>query len=219
MSETLIGIFLTLGILLVIILSVPIHLEFSGEYAEIFNLKGRLRWAGGLLSIEIIRSKGMIYWSFGCLGLKKSKPKKRKTTPGKDARQAAKKKKRANAFGNLSSFLNPQLFAAVKTLLLKLIKALHLNFNLAGTYGFDDPSLTGFTVGLLAALNTGGRSIDLDPDFTREVVDIRGRIRGWFSPLKLMAIGAVFLLKKPVRAIWWSKIRFHKKQKEAVQYA
>lgn len=218
MGGIIIGILLSLGILLAIILLAPIHLEVSGEHAEGFNFLGRFNWVWGLLSIEIIRSKGIYHWSLGGLGLKKSMPKNsKKATPGKKTSRST--KKRASSFGNISAYLNQQLFAAVKTALFKLIRALHLQINLSGTYGFDDPSLTGVVTGLLAALNTGGGSINLDPDFSRGVADIRGSIRGWFSPLQIIIICVIFFLRKPVRAIWWPRIKFRKKQKEAVRYA
>ena len=137
MSGFLIGFLLTLGIILVIILLAPIHLEVSGESAEDFNFQGRFSWIWGLLSIEIIRSKGIFHWSLGGLGLKKAMPKNRKETPGKKKTRAT--KKRASSFGKISAYINQQLFAAVKAVLLKLIRALHLKFNLSGTYGFDDP--------------------------------------------------------------------------------
>lgn len=197
-----------------IVLIAPIHFSFGGDYAQKLNLQGRITWAGGLISLEMILNEGKTHLSFGLLGLKKaiSVPEKK----------AAPKKKRSSGkgpLGNISSFINRQLFTAVKVVLQKLLRALHLHFNLSGLYGFDDPSLTGVMVGTIAALNLDNSSIALDPDFTRAVIDIKGSFRGWFIPLHILAIGIVFLFKKPVRAIWWPKIKFKKKQKEDVQYA
>jgi hypothetical protein len=189
----------------------------GGEYAESLKLQGRVRWAGGLLRLELIRSEGIYQCSLGFLGLKKAIPKSEKKTPSR--KKPRTKKRRASSNGNILSFVNPQLFFAVKAVLFKLVQALHLGLNLSGTYGFDDPSLTGITMGVIATLNRGSKSIDLNPDFTKAVVDIRGRIRGWLSPFQIIVIGVKFFLKKPVRAIWWPKIKFRKKQKEAVQYA
>jgi len=216
-SEVLICILLTLGALLGLILLPPIHFDVSGEYAESLNLQGRVRWAGGWLSFEIIRGQGIYQCSLGFLGLKKAIPKSEKKTPSQ--KKPHTRKRRSSANGNILSFVNPQLFFAVKDVLFKLVQSLHLDLNLSGTYGFDDPSLTGVTMGVIATLNRGSNAIDLNPDFTKAVVDIRGRIRGWVSPLQIIAICVGFFLKKPVRAIWWPKIKFRKKQKEAVQYA
>ncbi|PKM78118.1 MAG: hypothetical protein CVU90_03600 [Firmicutes bacterium HGW-Firmicutes-15] len=217
MSEVLIYILLTLGVLLGIILLAPIHLDILGEYAESLSFQGRVRWAWGLFSFEVIRSEGRFHWSLGFLGLKKAKPKSIRKTPGR--KKLRTEKKPGGSSGNISSFINLQLFTALKVVFRKLVRALHLELNLTGTYGFEDPSLTGVTVGVIAALNRGSSSIDLNPDFTRALVDIRGSVRGWFIPFQILTICVVFSLKKPVRAIWWPKIKYRKKQKEAVQYA
>jgi len=222
-SEVLIYTLITLVALLGIVLLAPFHFDFLGEYAENLSLQGRVRWAGGLLTIEIIRSEGKFDWAVSILGIKRSNPIGEEKTP-KEKKPSKSKKERAESRGgdsstNISSFLNLQFLTAVKDVFHKLMRTLHLVLNLSGTYGFDDPSLTGVTLGMIAALNRGGNSIDLHPDFIRAVVDIRGSMRGWVIPLQILAVGIVFLLKKPVRAIWWPKIKFRKKQKEAVQYA
>lgn len=216
MSEVVTGILLTLGVLLGLILLPPIHFDAGGEYADRLNLQGRGRWAGGLLSLEIIRSEGRYQCSLGLLGLKKAIPKSEKKTPS--SKKPRTRKRRASSNGNILSFVNPSLFFAIKAVLFKLVQALHLGLDLAGTYGFDDPSLTGVTMGVIATLNSGSNAIDLNPDFTKAVVDIRGRIWGWVSPFQIIVIGVGFFLKKPVRAIWWPKIKTRKKQKEAFQY-
>jgi hypothetical protein len=212
-----INILIILGVLLGIILLAPFHFDFGGEYKESLNLQGQVGWAGGLLKIRIIRSEGIFHWSLGFLGLKKSNPvgTRKNISPQKPRAE----KKRAGSTGNLTSFLNLQLFTAVKVVFRKLVRGLHLRWNLSGIYGFDDPSMTGVMIGVIAALNGGSSSLDLNPDFNRAVVDIRGSIRGWFSPLQILAICIVFALKKPVRAIWWPKIKIRKKQKEALKYA
>jgi len=208
---------------LAIISLAPIHFDIWGEYADSVSFQGRVRWAGGLLGFEILRREGNFHWTLGIFGLKKSKPEtaekktpKNEKNPKSEKRQA--QKGRDKSIGNIASFLNLQLFKAVKDVFHKLVGALHLDLNLSGTYGFDDPSLTGVTVGFIAALDRGSSSIDLTPDFSREVVDVRGSIKGWIIPLQILAICVVFLLMKPVRAIWWPRIKFRKKQKEAVQY-
>lgn len=223
MIEVLIYILLALVVLLVIILVAPIHFAGRIEYAESFNLQGQVRWAGGLLSIELMRSEGTFHGTWGFLGWQKAISKNEAKSPDSKSPPGSKKprtpKKSSHSKSDLSAFMNPQLFVALKNVFLKLVQALHLKLQLSGIYGFDDPSLTGVMVGAIAALNRDSSFIDLDPDFTREVVDIRGSIGGWLSPLQIIVIGLGFIFKKPVRAIWWPKIKFRKKQKEAVQYA
>ena len=217
MSGVLFYILITIVTLLLLILFAPIHFNFKGEYSHNLNFQGRVGWAGGLLSLEMIRSEGSIYLVLGLLSLRKTIPARERKTPIRT--KPLKEKRRINSIGDILSVINRQLFTAVKVVFSKLVRALHLGLNISGTYGFDDPALTGVSMGVIAVLNRGGSSMDLKPDFTGEVVDIRGTIRGWFFPLQILAIGVAFLLKKPVRLIWWSKIKFKRKQKEAVQYA
>ena len=217
MSAVLIYILVTLGALLGIILLVPINFGFRGEFAESLSFQGQVGWAGGLFRLEIIRSEGILHWAMSFLGMKKSIPKSAKETPA--SKKPPTKKKVSRSTGSISTYINRQLFAAVKVVLRKLVQSLHLNLNLSGTYGFDDPSLTGVTAGLIAAIFGKSASIELKPDFTEAVVDVKGSIRGWFIPLQIVVICIVFSLSKPVRAIWWPKIKFRKKQKEVVKYA
>jgi hypothetical protein len=221
-SEVLIYILFILGAVVGLILLAPIHFDFGGEYTESLTFQGRMRWAGGMLSFAIIRREGIFHWALGIFGLKKPSPmsasKTRKSKKPPKREKPRTNKEGGNSFGNISSFLNLQLFTAVKDVFHQLVRALHLELNLSGTYGFDDPSLTGVTVGLIAALERGSSSIDLNPDFTRAVIDLRGSLQGWIFPVQILAIGIVFSLMKSVRAIWWPRIKFRKKQKEAVQY-
>ncbi len=222
MSAVLVYILITLAFLLGLVLLVPIHFDLLGEYKESLSLQGRVRWAWRVVSLEIIRSEGRFHWTLSLLGLKKVDPKREGEAVKSEKTLKSEKsleKKRGDSINNLSSFINLQLFTAMKDVLHKFVRALHMRLNLSGMYGFDDPSLTGITVGLIAAFNRGKNSIDLNPDFTREVVDVRGSFKGWFVPLQILAIGLVFLFKKPVRAIWWPKIKLKRKQKEAVKYA
>jgi len=222
-SAVLIYILLAFIALLGLLLLAPIHFDIGGEYAESLRFQGRVRWAGGLLSLEILHREGKFYGALGIFGLEKAISirggKKPKSEENIKSNKLFSQKGDGKSVGNISSFLNLQLFTAVKNVFHRLVRALHLGLILSGTYGFEDPSLTGMAVGLLAALNIDNSSIDLSPDFTRAVVDMRGSFKGWIIPLQILVIGIVFLLMKPVRAIWWPKIKFRKKQKEAVQYA
>jgi hypothetical protein len=219
----LIYILLVVVCLLGLVLLAPIQFAVEGEYAERVSIQGRLRWTGGLLRFEIIYSEGKFKGSWGILWMKKLNPMKAGKRSKKEKPSQAKKprtsKEGSKSNGNISSFLNPELFRIVKDVFHKLLQALHLRMNLSGTFGFDDPALTGLMAGLIGAIGRGASSIDLTPDFTSTVVDMRGTIQGWIMPLQILVIGIVFMLMKPVRAIWWPKIKFRKKQKEAVQYA
>jgi hypothetical protein len=222
-STVLICILWCLVALLGLIILAPLHFEVEGEYAESLSFQGQVRWAGGLLSFAMVRREGTFQWSWSFIGVKMAATEKKGKTDKIEKASHRKKpdtqKGKGDSGGSISSYLNPQLFMAVKEVIFKLLRALHLRVNVSGTYGFDDPSLTGMTMGLMSALNSRKNTIDLTPDFTREIFDIRGSMAGWIIPLQILVIAIVFLLMKPVRAIWWPKIKFRKKQKEAVQYA
>lgn len=212
-----IHILVILGILLVIILLVPFNFGFAGEWVHALRFQGEVGWAGGLLGFKMTYDEGRYNLVLAFLGLRKVMPQRERKTSREKKQSPTKGETKSG--GGMWKFVNRQLFSAVKMTFSKLVRALHLNLKLFGRYGFDDPSLTGITAGLIAALGRSGSSIELNPDFSEEVVQIRGSAGGWFIPLHILAIGIVFLFKKPVRAVWWSKIKFRKKQKEAVQYA
>lgn len=203
-----------------IILLAPVNFGLGGEYGEYahgLSFKGRVGWAGGLLGFKITYSEGNLNLVLQILGLNKIlTPRDSRTPRGK---KPSREKGRPQSGGSILSIINRQLFSAVSVFLGRLVRALHLDLKLSGRYGFDDPCLTGMSAAIIAVLNRGGSSVDLNPDFSGETVEIRGSIRGWFIPLHILVIALVFLLKKPVRAVWWSQINFKRKQKEVVQYA
>lgn len=221
MTEVLLYVLIALAALLGVILLVPVHIDFGGEYAQTLSFHGRLKWAGGLLSLDLKHNEGRLELTPGCLGLKKTfkKAAEEKKQPGGKESRSGKKKRKVQS-DSLLSFLNLRLLSAVNKSIRRLLRALHLKVKLSGVYGFDDPSLTGFVLGVMTALGTvKNYSIDLKPEFAGEAVDLRGWIQTWFIPFHILFIVLGLILKRPVRAIWWPKIKNSKKHKEAVQYA
>lgn len=221
MTEVMFYVLIALAALLGVILLAPVHIDFRGEYAQTLSFHGRLRWAGGLLSLDLRHGEGRLELTPGCLGLKKTlKNAEEKKQPGGLKLRSGKKKRKGQSEISPLSFLNLRLLQAVYESIRRLLRALHLNMKLSGVYGFDDPSLTGIVLGVMTALNTGmSYSIDLKPEFAGEAVDLRGDIKAWFIPLHILIIGLRLIFKKAVRAIWWPKIKNSRKHKEAVQYA
>jgi Protein of unknown function (DUF2953). len=224
MAAVLICILWILAVLALILLIAPVDFSLEGELAESPNFQGRVRWVGGILSLNVIRRQGKNETVWGILGFAKQNPDRREKESGKPKKDGKDKhedttKRRKKSTTGITAFLNLEFFMAVKKGFYKLVHSLHLKINLSGVYGFDDPSLTGIVMGLAYALKIKNSSINIKPDFTREVVDLRGRFQGWFVPLQIIFTALGILLMKPVRAIWWPKIKFRKKQKEAVKYA
>ena len=206
----------SLAVILVIVLLTPISFNLRGGYFQELHLNGRICWAGELASLEVVSNQGKTNLVLGLLWLKipigsdKRKIKTRKTT--KNRRQHSK------SAPHFSTFINRRTFIAVKAVMNKLKRAMHLHIDVSGQYGFDDPSLTGYVMAILSALLWSCNTINLCPDFTGAGANIQGKARGYFIPLHIATIIILFLLTKPIRDIWWPMIR-RKKQKEAVQYA
>jgi len=206
-----------LAVILVIVLLAPISFDIRGGYFQELHLQGRICWAGGLAGLEVVHSQGKTDVVLGLLCLKipvssdKSKTKTRKKTKSH--------KQHAKSAPHFSTIINRRTFSAVKASVNKLKRAMHLDIDVSGTYGFDDPSLTGNVMAILSAFLWNCNTINLCPDFTGTAADIEGKARGYFIPLHIGIIIVLFLLARPIRDIWWPMIRRPKKRKEAVQYA
>ncbi|MEA4926883.1 MAG: DUF2953 domain-containing protein [Syntrophomonadaceae bacterium] len=213
-----------LAILVGIVLIAPIRFDLEGELGESLSFKGRVGvgWAGGIFSFNLIHQPGETQGELGILGFKKlifPKPGKENKPSPDNKKDKDDPKRRRKSKGSLTAFLNLEFFKAVKKGVHKLVRALHLKINLSGVYGFDDPALTGIVLGWIYALNIKNYSINLNPDFTEEVIDLKGSLQGWLIPLQIILTAIGILLMKPVRAIWWPRIKFGKKPKEDVKYA
>lgn len=89
--------------------------------------------------------------------------------------------------------------------LLGIIKPRYLH--LCGTYGFEDPSLTGIvsgTAGIIKGIIPYAR-LELTPDFTREIIDLELRAEGSVSAGNIAYQTLRTVLKKPVREILFRK--------------
>ena len=88
---------------------------------------------------------------------------------------------------------------------LSIVKPKYLH--LYGTYGFEDPSITGIVcggTGIIKSLIPHAR-LNLTPDFTREVLDLDVRAEGSMVVGSLAYRTIKTVLKKPVRKILFRK--------------
>ncbi|HYF82335.1 MAG TPA: DUF2953 domain-containing protein [Clostridia bacterium] len=80
-------------------------------------------------------------------------------------------------------------------------------FHLYGTYGFEDPSLTGMACGVSGIISSiiPHARLHLNPDFTQEIMDLDLRAEGSMvvGSLAYQTIRTVF--KKPIRKILFRK--------------
>lgn len=217
MISILLSLIYLLGILLLLILVVPISIDFQGEFRTQLALMGRVKWGKGLFSLQIMHYQGHTNLTFKTLGFYRPVASSRQGTDKEIKKSKARKPSRRSP--RLSSLLNREFWLQVKLLAKRLRGAMHLDLRLAGVYGFDDPALTGLAAAVIASTLWSNGTVFFNPDFTQETFDFQGSVRGWFIPLQIIIIVVWFLTIKPVRIIWWPMTKQHKKHKEAVQYA
>ena len=92
--------------------------------------------------------------------------------------------------------------------MLNIVKPKYIHFY--GTYGFEDPSVTGIVSGAAAVIKAmlPHAKVGLYPDFTQEIIDLDLLAEGSMTAGSLVYQTIRTVLKKPVR-----KILFRKKKK------
>jgi hypothetical protein len=111
-------------------------------------------------------------------------------------------KKAAKKENNLKSMLETSFIKEVFKYLKKIVKQIVPNYlHIHGTYGFDDPSITGMTAGFIYTLQGiwPGSRIQLQPCFTEEILELELKTSGSIRVGKLAWDTARFALKKDIR--------------------
>ncbi len=208
-----------LGVLLFILaalLLLPWRFGLQAANQPALDIKAELKWAFGLLGFRASYDSEGFNTRIILFGFSKALSSDNQKT-GTDS--APEKRKRKGRRGSLSDYLNRSLIASFTRLLRSLVRALHLDVNLSGRYGFEEPDITAMAALLIRFLAGGGSAINLTPDYSQSVVDVSGYLRGRVIIAQILGIGIRFLFSKPVRAIWWPKIKIRRKRKEIIQYA
>lgn len=201
-------------LLLAMILLVPWRFEIQADNETYLEVKAEFKWAAGLLGLEASYDSGGFTARIRLFGLSKPLSSGKKMS---EADATPKKPKRKRRKSSLSDYLNRSMIASFTRLLHSLIKALHLDAKVSGSYGFEEPDITAMSA-LLIMLLGSSPSINLKADYSQAIVDVRGYIRGRIIIAQMLGIGIQFLVSKPVRAIWWPKIKIKRKRKEIIQY-
>lgn len=113
-----------------------------------------------------------------------------------------KEEKEEKEKNSLKSMFDTNLIKEGFQYLKKIVKHLSPKYlHLYGTYGFEDPSLTGMTAGFIYSLQGIWQNsrIHLEPCFTDVVLDIDFKAEGRIYAGKLVYDTARFLLKKEIR--------------------
>jgi hypothetical protein len=119
-----------------------------------------------------------------------------------------KKEKKASRGFSFKDIIDRELINEILAYLKRVLdiakpKYLHLY----GTYGFEDPSLTGIACGISGMINSiiPHARLHLNPDFTQEVMNLDLRAEGNMVVGSLVYQTIRTVLKKPVRKILFRK--------------
>ncbi|OPY56535.1 MAG: hypothetical protein A4E55_02065 [Pelotomaculum sp. PtaU1.Bin035] len=208
------------AILSVLLLIIPVDITCRGEWGEVKYIKARLKWAGGLAALDFAVREGSFNTTLSTGGLTLWRGGKKKKSLPRPGKQKPVKKNNNFSLRKIVELLSEgELFKLGIAFIRRLFGAFRLDVNLSGRYGAGDPALTGLLAGLLALVNGDKIKLNVQPDFTEEVLDLRGALRSRLIPLELLGICLTSLWQKPVRRIWLSVIKTKIKfKKEAVQH-
>ena len=207
-----------LGVLLLMLaalLLLPWRFRLQAANQPALDIEAELKWASGMLGFRAWYNREGFDSQLLIFGFRKSLSSVQRKT-GTDS--GPKESKRKPRKGARSDYLNPAMITSFTRLLRSLVRALRLDVNLNGRYGFEEPDITAMAALLISFLDRGC-AINLKPDYSRAIADISGYIRGRVIIAQILGIGVRFLFSMPFRAIWWPRIRSNKKRKELIQYA
>lgn len=195
-----------------ILLLLVLPFDYSGQVltADGFRVKLALRWAWKLLGISAEIEGEDVDIALCLLNARVYKLKGRDTRDkGKHSKvQKDEKKKKGRKSFELKDVTDKELMNEVIEYIKRMfciIKPKQLY--LSGTYGFDDPSLTGIICGAAGAIKSliPHANLNLTPDFSQEILEIdlcaEGRII--VGSLAYQTVKTVF--KMPVRKILFKK--------------
>ncbi|MHB1393283.1 MAG: DUF2953 domain-containing protein [Clostridia bacterium] len=206
--------YLLLFLVGLVLLLLLIPFNYSGQViaAEGFRVRLAFGWAGQLLGINAEIEGEAVDITFRILDKRIFKLKGReadtKEEQPKQKPEVKKKIKKAGKGFGLKDIADRELINEILEYFKRVLNiAKPKYFHLYGTYGFDDPSLTGMACGVAGMINSviPNAKLHLEPDFTQEIMDLDLRAEG------SMVIGSLAYqtirtaLKKPVRKIWFRK--------------
>ena len=215
-------ILLTILVILIALLFIPCDFYGQGRITEDIHLEWGLAWAGGLVSVRwklpaVQQSGAMVRVGPWVNTQAKSQPPIQNSSQPESAaddERKSPKKPRQRQKPNWSVFryvLDKQVGQEVMSLVGNLWRSLRLRCELAGDYGTYDPALTAYIAALIALFNNNRQKLDLNPQFTHEEIDLNGVVQGQLRPGLILWDASRFMLKRPIRKIWWTMLREGKK--------
>jgi len=191
-----------------------IPFNYSGQVlaADGFRVQLVLGWAWKLLGINAEIEGEAVDITLQVMDrrvyrLKSRNTEEKEEQPGQKPEKKEKEKKPGKGL-SIKDFTDKTLINEILEYFKKVINiAKPKYFHLYGTYGFDDPSLTGITCGITGIIKNliPHARLHLTPDFSQEIIDLDLRAEGSMVVGSLVYQTVRTILKKPVRRILFSK--------------
>jgi len=206
-------ILLTILVILITLLFIPLQFYARGRITADIHLEWGLMWAGGLVSVR---------WNLPASADEESVMRlgpwvtSRPTGANKSTEAAPKPPKKPRGRTNwraARAFLDKQAWKEVLAFLARLWRSMRLRCDLEGDYSTDDPALTAYIAALITLINQNGQKCHLHPRFADIGVNLNGTIQGQLRPGLIIWDTGRFIIKRPIRKIWWTLLREGKKQR------
>lgn len=206
--------YILLFIIGLIILLLLIPVSYSGQVDTYGGFKAEVAvgWAWRLLGIKAemegeAYDMNLLLFNRRIYRIKGNKAVEQEEASEEKAKEEPKKKKKGREFG-IRDILDKSLFTEIKEYFKRTLGILKPKYiHLYGTYGFEDPSITGMIAGAAGIIKGmfPHAKVSLSPDFTQEILELDFRAEGSvvIGSLAFQTLRTAF--KKPVRKIWFRR--------------
>lgn len=208
--KVLLNIFLVLIGLVVIFLFIPFSYSFHLGIKENITYDGTITLLWGLLKIKLLKVNGKnkvrIYITRICIDVNQA-PKKVKRKIKKDNQKINREKNNKHK-RTIKDFLQKQFLYNTSEFIIKVIKIVRpKTFKAYGSYGFEDPALTGVICGAVGIITSElpNSNIKFQPVFDDEVIDIDMKVSGGFIVFSILFKTLLFVFKKENRKVIFNK--------------
>jgi hypothetical protein len=198
--------------LILILLIIPVNYRGQVLTAEGFRVQLALGWAGRLFGINA-EIEGEAYditlrvLNKKVYKLKNNEQTEKKEQPEQKTEKKEKDKKKKTGL-KLKELTDRTLINEILEYFKRVLNIVKPKYiHLYGTYGFDDPSVTGIVSGAAAVIKAmiPHAKVGLYPDFTQEIIDLDLLAEGSMTVGSLAYQTIRTVLKKPVRKILFRK--------------
>jgi hypothetical protein len=189
----------------ILILVAPLTFTLFVRKDETLHFTAGVSWFCGGVTLMVANKSGTLL--LGPLTLKKISFERKQFT--KKKRTGSKKLFRATKVFASRRYLDIKILSTLYKAVKQILAALSLKLEGEASFGFEDPALTGLTCGFMAAAGLAGQhpGLKLFPNF--QEADFAGflSVRGRFTVGKVLFVLIQFLLSRPVRRLWWPRLR------------